>query len=394
MKLVRTCLLCLVFLSCRSQNGGVAALPEPRHRIIGEEAALSHFFEALDALKKDSCRTLSIVHIGDSHIQADYFSGMLRVLLQEKFGNAGRGLIFPYAVAHTNEPVNYSSGSAGEWKAVRSVINPAGAEVGLSGISLYSLTGRAGFRIRTKPQKNMSYAFNRLELISKAAHPGNTRLFTNDGATMPGQKEASFMTVFDLRDTTSSVDIKYSASQAIDVHGLILKNGQGGILYHTIGVNGATFESYNSASLFMEQFSCLHPDLIIISLGTNESYDHKLDTAAFAGQMQRFLEALKPGGSSCSILLTTPADNCFLKKGKAQTNNRPRIVGNYLKAYAGKNAYAVWDLYEEMGGPGAMKQWKQQGLATGDYVHFTRKGYELQGLWLFEALMYQYTQKH
>ena len=76
------------------------------------------------------------------------------------------------------------------------------------------------------------------------------------------------------------------------------------------------------------------------------------------------------------------------------SNDRPQLVGNEEKACARKNGYAVWDLYEDMGGAGAMKQWKQQGLASGDYVHFTRKGYELQGLWLFEALMYRYTQKH
>lgn len=394
MKLFRTCLLCLAFLGCHSQNDSLTIVSEPKHPIIGDEVSLSHFFEALDALKKDSCRTVSIVHIGDSHIQADYFSGMLRVVLQEKFGNAGRGLIFPYSVAHTNEPVNYRSGSTGEWKAVRSVINPKGAEVGISGISLYSLSGHAGFNIRTKPQKNSSYAFNRLEIISKTANPGNTRLLTHYALSLPGQKQSPYRTVFEFSDTTSSAELTFSAERSIDVHGLILKNGRSGILYHTIGVNGATFGSYNSSSLFSEQLPCLNPDLIIISLGTNESYAPTLDTAEFAGQLKTFLETLKATGSPCSVLFTTPSDNCYLQKGKVLSNSRPQIIGNELKAYARKHACAVWDLYEDMGGAGAMKTWKQQGLATGDYVHFTRKGYELQGLWLFEALMYRYAQTH
>lgn len=385
------CLLCLAFFGCRSQTGSTVQAPESKNKIIGDTASLAHFFEALDALKKDSSRTLSIVHIGDSHIQADYFSGMLRVLLQEKFGNAGRGLIFPYTVAHTNEPINYSSSGKGVWKGVRSVINPAGLAVGISGISLYSNQAAVGFSIRTKNQEEMNYAFNRVELISKTANHKNMMLFS-DQENVIAKKTGPFVSVFELKDTVRRVSIAFSTEQRIDIHGLILKNGQGGILYHTIGANGATFESYNSASLFMEQLPYLKPDLIIISLGTNESYSSKFDAAAFASQLNTFMKGIQANSKPCSILLTTPSDNCKLKKGKLFPNHKPQMIGDSLKSYAKQNGYAVWDLYEVIGGAGSMKQWKKQGLSAADHVHFTRKGYELQGALLFEAMMNRYSE--
>jgi lysophospholipase L1-like esterase len=393
MKRFSMCLLCLAFFGCRSQSDSAVQVPELKNKIIGESASLSHFFEALDALKSDSCRTLSIVHIGDSHIQADYFSGMLRVLLQEKFGNAGRGLIFPYAVAHTNEPINYSSSGKGTWKGIRSVINPGGVAVGISGISLYSGQAAAGFSIRTRSQKGMSYAFNRVELISKTANPENTRLFS-DQENVIAKKTGPFVSVFDLKDTVHRVEMTFSTKQGIDIHGLILKNGKGGILYHTIGANGATFDSYNSASLFMEQLPYLNPDLIIISLGTNESYSSKFDAAAFVSQLHTFMRGIQATSKPCSILLTTPSDNCKLKKGKVFPNNKPQMIGDSLKSFAQRNTYALWDLYEIMGGAGSMKQWKKQGLSAADHVHFTRKGYELQGHLLFEALINAYEKSH
>jgi len=393
MRLFSVCILCLLFPGCHSQTGKELTAQQSRNTILGADSALVRFFGALDSLSVQPGRTLSVVHIGDSHIQADYFSGMLRVLLQEKFGNAGRGLIFPYALARTNEPVNYRSVSADEWKAVRSVINPDSAAIGVSGISLFSKSSHAGFSLSIRSQKGMSYAFNRVTLFSRRADPENTRLSADHAMSSVAQKQTAFTCVFDLPDTCKSLSIRFSAGQGIDVHGLVLSNGRGGILYHTIGVNGATFESYNSASLFMQQLPELKPDLVIVSLGTNESYAGRFEMAEFERQVKAFTEAIRLRCSSCSVLFTTPADNCKLKKGKAFTNDRSRLIGSFLKAYADRNNYAVWDLYEVMGGRGSMKQWKMQGKATSDYVHFTRKGYELQGTLLFEALLNSYTQR-
>lgn len=391
MKQFSVYILCLLFSGCQAQTGNPAAGRASGNVISGSDSALVHFFAALDSLKLDPSRTLSIVHIGDSHLQADYFSGMLRVLLQEKFGNAGRGLVFPYTVARTNEPASYSSASSGEWRGVRSVINPDSAAIGISGISLFSISPQAGFSIRTKPQNNMSYAFKRVTLFSQAANPGNTLLFADRGMTVNAQKSSACLSVYDLSDTSSRVTIRFSAG--VDVHGLVLSNGRGGILYHTIGVNGATFQSYNSANLFLQQLPELNPDLLIVSLGTNESYAGKFDVDGFEVQLGVFIEAVRKQCPSSSILLTTPADNCRVKKGKPLSNARVPLIGNLLKSYASRHACAVWDLYEVMGGRGAMAQWKKQGLATADYVHFTRKGYERQGRLLFEALMNSSVQK-
>jgi len=388
------CLLGLMFLGCRSQTGKQVIARESENTILGKDSALWHFFGALDSLKANPGRTLSIVHIGDSHIQADYFSGMLRVLLQEKFGNAGRGLIFPYAVARTNEPVSYRSSATGEWKAVRSVINPDSAAIGISGISLFSKSAQAGFSIRTGSQKGMSYAFRQVKLFSKVAGPVNTHLSGNPEMSVSAQKRSDFVSEFNLPDTSSYLNISFSADHRVDVHGLVLSNGQGGILYHTIGVNGATFRTYNSASLFMQQLPELKPDLLIVSLGTNESCAGKFDIAEFEEQVRKFMEAIRQRGGSCSVLFTTPADNCRLRKGKPSANDRVPLIGRCLKSYAARNGHAVWDLYEVMGGRGSMKSWKLQGLATGDYVHFTRKGYELQGRLLFDALLNACAQRH
>ena len=52
---------------------------------------------------------------------------------------------------------------------------------------------------------------------------------------------------------------------------LIEKNSNPGIVYHSTGVAGATFQSYVQNPLFEKEIGLINTDLIIISIGTNES---------------------------------------------------------------------------------------------------------------------------
>src|ERR1700722_15048738 len=75
---------------------------------ITNSEGLDSFYKKLSVLKKTNKGVVRIVHIGDSHIQADILSGTVRNKLQQYFGNAGRGLIFPYQLAKSNAPADIS----------------------------------------------------------------------------------------------------------------------------------------------------------------------------------------------------------------------------------------------------------------------------------------------
>lgn len=57
-------------------------------------------------------QVVSIVHIGDSHVQAEGNTSRTRRALQLRFGSAGRGLVAPLRLAGTNAPADYSITSA------------------------------------------------------------------------------------------------------------------------------------------------------------------------------------------------------------------------------------------------------------------------------------------
>ena len=75
----------------------------------GDSTIFMNFMANYSGLIRNGEGQLSIVHIGGSHLQADIYSHRIRERFQTfiQGNNGGRGLIFPYSVARTNNPSNY-----------------------------------------------------------------------------------------------------------------------------------------------------------------------------------------------------------------------------------------------------------------------------------------------
>jgi lysophospholipase L1-like esterase len=336
---------------------------------------------------------VSVVHLGDSHIQADDYSDRVRRELQRTYGNAGRGLVFPFEVARTNGSRTYRTAAlGGTWRSKRvlAVQPDSTLPVGLNGISLATADSGAAFTLRIPIRYWPSYQFNSLTLLRQPGpaafdwqvlSPQHNLLGTVPGArrsvadTLPLDSLRTFVT---LRTTRRSP----SQTSAV-LYGLVLENGQPGVLYHSIGVNGAQVHQYNRAPHFFEQLPLLHPDLFIISLGTNDAFQPGFNPTRFAGRLDTLVSTLRQRCPEAEVLLTAPADSYRARRYRNPDLGRLRTV---LRTYAQAHDLAYWDFSAVQGGYGSIKDWRAAGLAQADFLHFTTKGYDLQGLLLFLAL--------
>ena len=91
------------------------------------------------------------------------------------------------------------------------------------------------------------------------------------------------------------------------------------------------------------------------------------------------------------ILVTTNGD--ALRKGKYTTPNNA-AVRDRLAITATTRNYAFWDFHTIMGGEASIREWNKHGLARPDHIHLTKKGYQLAGELLFDALMKGYGEDH
>lgn len=109
-------------------NPKVAASPaiDSAKNTLENTKSLETLFAKLYTLKTNkSAQNVIFTHIGDSHIQADKITAVLRNEFQDYFGNAGRRLLFPFHVAKTNEPSDLQSTSISQWQSSRlSKMNP------------------------------------------------------------------------------------------------------------------------------------------------------------------------------------------------------------------------------------------------------------------------------
>ena len=58
--------------------------------------------------------------------------------------------------------------------------------------------------------------------------------------------------------------------------------------------------------------------------------------------------------------------------------------------YCLQHKLPYWDLYEILGGYGSMGKWYTAKLTAKDRVHFTGRGYQIQGDMFYKALMKSY----
>lgn len=356
-------------------------------------------------------KPVSIVQIGDSHVQADISSGTARELLQYDFGNAGRGLVTPLKISGTNQPSDYIFQSRNSWIPNKLMSQSWRQTVGFTGLSIRPSSQTSELTIGTVDKEDYNpftsltiFHSGRLTVKSVTADGGQSLQFR----AIPSRDYTQIL----LPSPQTSVTVNFSSAGDLTVFGASLSGDRPGVFYHAIGNNGAAYETYNRIGNVGEGIAPLNPSLVIISLGTNEAFG-KLNTAAFTRSIDNLVKNIKAANPNARILLTTPMEcqkSVYTSKrvkvtGKARKGRKAktRYVTRKTRSYAlnrniaplrqaildyGKNnGIAVYDWYEVAGGQGASAKWIDKGLFANDRVHHTRAGYTLEGRMLYEALL-------
>ncbi len=363
------------------------------NKLENDSISLANFYSKLSLQKKEHNHKISIVHIGDSHLQADFFSGEVRKLLQSDFGNAGRGLMFPFKVANTNGTNNFRSSTNVKWDAKRNVMLNNPMPIGVCGITIKTKDPRAAINLNIYDADTLCYAFNKLTLFHDQSAFEYDYFVCDSSGYVVGyinsciKKGPAFISEVQLdtmlHQCTINAYRRDSSQGQAEIYGILLENGYGGILYNTIGVNGAQFSDYNASVYFQDQLVGLQPDLVIISLGTNDAYNAPFRKEEFANNVEMLIAAIKKNNPNAAIILTTPADSYRRYKYK---NPDMQTAAEMLKEYCKKNDLAYWDFHSIMGGLNSVASWFKAGLSQYDKVHFTKAGYELQAKLFYDAI--------
>ena len=344
-------------------------------RFLSNSHLLNNFYHELDVLATQRKGKVSILHIGDSHIQGDYFTGRVRHKLQNHFGNAGRGFVFPHNLAQTYGATDVHFSSKSSWQ-YSSVMRCSTCDIGL-----------AGFKVFTNESTSLAIEtpnslFNKVELFGKA-----DSLNVPEARIKP--RPYGYTIELDKHESSLSLNPVISDSQTSQINGMVLENDQPGILYHAVGVNGSGVNQYLRSKTIRDYLEVLKPELVILSFGTNDCYvpTSKFCSTCVKEKYRKLVERIRAFNPEVSILITTTPDHYWHGR---YSNPNIQKMNAILYDLGEEENVVIWDLYQRMGGKGSMKQWQSLGLSGRDLIHFTKAGYTKLGDMFFSDLLREF----
>lgn len=335
----------------------------------------------------------TIVHFGDSHIQADYFSGEIRRILQSHFGEAGNGVIFPYSLCKSYGPKGLESSTTGTWKASNILLSKENNKISIAGYDLktFDTISKLKFQFNDKfkfPSSETLKIWYRLDSTTTNFYLNDEFVNVNDKKFEGGWGIKTFKSNKVVSGFEVSISQKVDSPLGFSFLGFELDQPlKRGINYNQCGVVGAQFSHLiNNANLIISQLKYLTPDLIVFSFGTNEAYDKNIDSAKYFNELNKFFTQLNLILPNTAIIITTAPDT--RSQGRIPPNQIN--INNQLIKISKTHDVSLFDLNKAMGGWGSLNDWYKNNLVSSDKLHFNASGYALQGKMFSLAFLENY----
>lgn len=397
----------LVFFALYSLNGmaqeNPVRLPELRvynaaaNELVfpGNRNAWDRYHDKVDELLLEGRGQVHIAHFGGSHIQADMWSMELRSRLQNVVPGVkgGRGFIFPYTMAKTNNPYWYHPEYTGKWTSVKNLTRTDTSALGISGYSVTTTDTLTTLQVSFRGEVYAGYQFNRVKVLHRMDSSFSVTAYSkNPQVHIEANVDISRgFTEFEYNRYVDTLFLRFQRTapeqKGFTLYGITLESDDPGFFYHANGVNGASTTSWLRCQRFVQDLAVIKPDLVVFSIGINDAHDPDFSAARFEGNYDRLINRVQEAAPNAAILLTTNTDSFVKRK---YPNKHGAAVREVMMRLAARHGCAVWDTFGVMGGQTSIAHWEAAGLAKKDRIHLTRQGYVALGDLLFSALMEAY----
>lgn len=350
---------------------------------------LNSFFAKLSKLEtSDSVFSVNILHIGDSHIQADFLTREIRNSFQKKFGNAGRGLVFPFRLTKTNESSDFRSSTTSHWKTETVRTRNRSFEPGIAGATIACPEDVFNFKLKLAQRDSVDNSYNKLKLICRNDSDGLLAFVQTYPESNRNLLAFTGDTIYETSFSSQNDNFEIQSYGNLLVDGIVLENNLKGVEYHVVGVNGAHYADYNRSPVFFDEMPLLQPDLILISLGTNEGVNAHISTQSVVKEATAMIQNIRSRGIDAPIVLLTPFDNYYRRR---KLNSYLSTVRKALLETCEIGNIACLDMYAISGGYGSAANWRKAGFMASDRIHYSVGGYTLQGKMIYKALINSYS---
>lgn len=369
---------CILLASCSSDNlkstlqshssiEGIQDFGDPNAINLKQKA------QALASHLGDD-QKLIITQFGDSHSAADLFTGKVRNLLQDHFGNAGIGWVPPMTISgqyHT--AVKWENKN---WKLTSSRTQEADFPLG----GMIATATKKNSLLNVIP--TVAFDPNQEWLVKFWLKiPKSSALYFNENQKVkipPQINRDKWLSV----SLSALLPFSLMASENTAIGGFwFQKKSTSGVILSSIATNGAELSILDKWSpIWKIQLHGFESDLIILEFGTNESFNNFFSEQSYRDHLINKIRELRDISPQSAILLISPPDTLAQKDSNVSCFDRYPPHYHAIKriqlevAKSEKTLY--WDWQKAMGGSCIMDNWHQNQLAQKDLIHLTRLGYE------------------
>lgn len=351
-----------------------------------------------EALQMGATRHVRILHYGDSQIECDRITSLLREKFQAEFGGMGVGMVpalqtIPtFTLSSQITPGDVPQYLAYGPAAMRGEDNFHGPLARVTHIperATITLTG-----IGSKDYSH-SRRWNRITVITR--HPATLMLRMDDEeepVEMPlaGGSEPCFYR-YDCPHATGKTTLEVEGET--DILGIQL-DGQTGVSMDNIPMRGSCGRELTaiSRSAMRPFFERENTALVILQYGGNSTpYLTRSKLHDFKEEMKRLIRSFHDLAPKAKILFIGPADMARnSEEGELESYPIIPALCDSLRAAANESGAAFWNMYAAMGGRGSMIRWVESNpqLAGEDYIHFTPLGAKKIANLLYDTMAMYY----
>ncbi len=375
--------------------------------------ALDNFFKAL--LEEKDTAVVRIAHYGDSQLEGDRMTCVVREKFHEKFGGSGIG----YVPMKDIPPVSYIRKSSGNW-ARYTVFHNRNHErnYGLSGssfrfynyyvkqnddgqgdsLSPHTETHAGSYHSASVSLKmNRSYKYNDVSFlygnnnencIVNIYNAGTNEIIKTD-TLQPCKNICLHRTAI---GSVLNVKVEFIGNQSPDFYGMYFDDKSGVQVdnYAIRGHSGDGLLLINDGQL-KQMLDLTNTKLVIFQYGANVVpciHSDKVCEAVGDIYYRLFLK-FKAAAPDISILVIGAGDMATGADGEYASYKWLPKINEMQKNAALKAGCAYWDLFNMMGGANSILVWAEKNMAVTN-GHFSAKGQNVVANEIVEALMIEY----
>ncbi len=332
-------------------------------------------------------RTVRILHYGDSQLEMDRISAILRQNIQTRFGGSGPGMVPMVQRIPTVSLSQSASGGITRYAMVGDSLTRKMSTKRYGPLTQASaVSGKATFtfsRTKNRYSQELVKSISRVSVLLGQNSAGFGMTLKCDtlpvqSAVIDSSSSDVSLVSWDLPCDAGKGTINFSGNA--EIYGIMLDSRDGGVTVDNVALRGCAgfiFSSINR-KLMKESFEKTGTRLIILQFGGNAmpGMSSNRTISSYVRKIVSQFAYFREVAPQAQLMFIGPADMCKSVDGNLVTWPLLTQLNDSLRVNCLKNGVAYWDTFHVMGGAGSMKQWVNHKPALGspDHIHFTHKG--------------------